>query len=123
MKVKLTLIYSITLCFVILFRMSFNTFFANVSKVISYHTTKSVEAKTPGSFELKRRDLKATGKFNITKISFIAKQSKATLVKKLKLPVFTFPVGEYFFTDPCYNAKPLRSINSAAPLHESEKYI
>jgi hypothetical protein len=123
MKVKLTLLCSITLCFVILFRMSFNTFFAKVSKTISYHTAKSVTAKKPGCGDLKRRNLKVTDKFNATNISFLVKQGKATLVKKIKLPAFIFPVREHFFIDASYEVKPLCSINGAAPLQESEKYI
>jgi hypothetical protein len=123
MKVKLTLLCSITLCFVILFRMSFNTFFVKASQTISYHSAERVKAKKQGNGELKRRNLKTADKFNVTKALFIAKQGKAMLVKKLKLPVFIFPVNELFFTGLSHEKKSTCSITSFAPLQLSEKYI
>ena len=101
MKVKLILLCSVTLCFVILFRLSFNTFFAKAPKAITYHTAKSFKAKKPG-----------------------ATPGKATLVKKIELPVLSFPVSEYFVSHPLHNSsKHLSSINSSPPLPATGKHI
>ena len=101
MKVKFTLICSIALCFVILFRLSFTTFFAKAPKVISYHTAKSFKAKKPG-----------------------APASKATLEKKIKLHILNFPVSEHFVRQPLFNStKHIFSINSAPSIQASGKYI
>lgn len=124
MKVKLVLLFSLTLCCVILFRMSFNTFFAKTSKTITYHTAKSFKSKKLGADDLKRRNLKASSHAaSVSVLSLIAHPVKATLVKKIKLPSSGFPVNEYFFTIPPYNISSLSHTEKNEPSLRSAKHI